>query len=71
VTSALLLKVTGATVAAEVFVVLLVLLVLFWLAGLYRTRRYWQAFRDDEIAGGGSARTAQEKWHKMYPPGAG
>ncbi len=69
--SALLLKATGATVAAEVFVVLLVALVLFWLVGLFRTHRYWQAFRDEEIAGGGSAKTAREKWHKMYPPGAG
>jgi hypothetical protein len=66
-----LLKATDATVAAEFFVVLFVLFVLFWLAGLYCTRRYWQAFRDDEIAGGGSAKTAQEKWHKVYPPGAG
>ncbi len=70
-TSALLLRATGATVAAEVIVILLVLFVLFGLAGLYCTRRYWQAFRADEIASGGSGKTAQEKWHKVYPPGAG
>jgi hypothetical protein len=66
-----LLKATGATVAAEFIVVLSVLFVLFCLAGLYCIYRYWQAFRNNEIASGGSAKTAQEKWHKMYPPGAG
>ena len=66
-----LLKATDATVAAEFLVVLSVLFVLFWLAGLYCAYRYWQAFRNDEIAGGGSAKTAQEKWHRMYPPSTG
>jgi hypothetical protein len=64
-----LLKAADATVG--VLAAPLVLFVLFFVAGLYCGYRYWQAFRDDEIASGGSAKTAQEKWHKMNPPSAG
>jgi hypothetical protein len=66
---AVLLKAADATAGG--FAVLLVLFVLLFAAGLYCGYRHWRAFRDYEITGGGSARTAQEKWHKMYPPSAG
>jgi hypothetical protein len=69
--AALVVLLKAVDAAIGVLAVLLVLFVLFFVAGLYCGYRYWQAFRDDEIASGGSAKTAQEKWHKLYPPSAG
>ncbi len=45
----------------------LALAVLFFLVGLFCTNTQWQAFRNDEIANGGSKQAALEKWRKMYP----
>jgi hypothetical protein len=69
--AALVVLLKAADAAIGVLAVPLVLFVLFFVAGLYCGYRYWQAFRDSEIASGGSVKTAQEKWHKMYPPSAG
>jgi hypothetical protein len=61
----------AADAVTGVLAALLVLFVLLLVAGVYCSYRHCRAFRDYEIAGRGSAKTAQEKWHKMYPPGAG
>jgi hypothetical protein len=71
VTFIFLLKATDVNVAIGFLAVPLVLFVQFFLAGLYCTYRCWQAFRDYEIASGGSAKAVQQKWQEMYPPGAG
>jgi hypothetical protein len=68
---ALVVLLKAADAAIGVLAVPLLLFVLLSVAGLYCCYRHWRAFRDYEIAGGGSAKTAQEKWHKMYPPSAG
>jgi hypothetical protein len=69
--AALVFLLKAVDAAAGVLAVLLVLFVLLFVAGLYCGYRHWWAFRGYEIAGGGSAKTAQEKWHRIYPPGAG
>jgi amino acid permease len=71
ITFVLLLKATDVNGTIGFLAVPLVLFGLFCVAGLYCTHRHWRAFRDYEIASGGSAKTTQEKWHKVYPPGAG
>jgi Na+/melibiose symporter-like transporter len=64
-----LLKSFGsAEVAGNLIFLLVVLSVLFWLAGLYCTHRYWKEFCDDEIRRGGSTQTAREKWRLLHPP---
>jgi len=69
--AALAVVLKAADAAIGVVAGLVVLFVLLFVAGLYCGYRHWRAVRDYEIAGGGSAKTAQQKWHKMYPPSAG
>jgi fatty acid desaturase len=71
VCAALAVLLKAADAAIGVLAVPLVLFVLLFAAGLYCGYRHWRALRDYEVASGGSAKTAQEKWHKMYPPSAG
>jgi hypothetical protein len=68
---ALVVLLKAADAAIGVLAVLMVLFVLLSVAGLYCGYRHWRALRDYEIASGGSAKTAQEKWHKIYPPSTG
>ena len=63
-----LLKEVGPGLSAGGAIRLSLLAVLCWLCGVYCTHRCWQAFKDDEIARGGSASTAREKWRLLHPP---
>lgn len=56
------------TLANSLIGPLVLVFVFLWLSGLYCTHRYWKDFREDEVRRGGSAKTAQEKWHKLHPP---
>jgi hypothetical protein len=60
-----MLKMLG--VATGYLIVVVLLFILVFLAGLYCVQQHWRAFRDNAIASGEAAKTAQHEWRRIYP----